>query len=322
MEQRGPTEFWWPNGWHPTKADAVVMVHNLENIAPYTADLLILASNGLGAYLGPDDEFATGVDAVACFSECHADLLARVQSKVAREKCVVTGLGVDLYPYSEYIPGEGRAYLKAKVPGRIWVGNDPQRGLWHVLDIFEEVQKRVPEATLHISYDWERVFAQHRFDATATAERLWDCDRRIKANPAITSLGALSREEVVREQLECQVHLWPSDPPNVGSQIHGLTQMEAAAAGCALVLSDVEAFPEVFGDAAQILPIPGTFIPALERRYDAADWAEAVVQLMTDSKKWDQASQAARALAEHNTWDAVVGKWDALLAELAGKVGR
>ena len=98
--------------------------------------------------------------------------------------------------------------------------------------------------------------------------------------------------------------------------------MECAAAGSALVLSDTEAFPEVFGEAAEILPLPGWFDPRAESRWTTQDWAEAVVELMRDPDKWAEASRKARALAEKNTWRHVVDRWDAMLSELSAKVAK
>lgn len=95
--------------------------------------------------------------------------------------------------------------------------------------------------------------------------------------------------------------------------------MECAAAGCALVLSDTEAFPEVFGEGAEILPLPGFFDPRAERRVDTQDWAEVVVGLMRDPEKWQAMSQRSRALAETNTWQRVIENVDAMLASLAKK---
>ena len=64
------------------------------------------------------------------------------------------------------------------------------------------------------------------------------------------------------------------------------------------MLSDVEAFPEVFGEAATLLPVVGRYVPALERRITAQDYAEQVVELMTDPEWWAECSRRARALAE------------------------
>ena len=76
----------------------LMTAHNLAAAGPdakYVAPVLVLLSNGLGAFLGPDDEWAQFVDGVACFSEKHKELLTRVHPKITTEKCFVTGLGVD-----------------------------------------------------------------------------------------------------------------------------------------------------------------------------------------------------------------------------------
>jgi len=108
----------------------------------------------------------------------------------------------------------------------------------------------------------------------------------------------------------------PSDPPGIGTQTHGITQLECAAAGAALVLSDVEAFPEVFGAAATILPVIGRYMPKLERRITAQDYAEVVIELMQDGEKWAEASRKARVLAETMTWDACATRWNEMLLGL------
>lgn len=316
-EQRGPNEYWWPLAYHPTRAETVVMVHSLEGAEQYSGDALVLCSNGVDPP-GLDGRVAEMVAAFPVFSRMHGELLCRANPTVKSERVVVTGLGVQLGEYDLFDMGPGFVH---RVPGRIWVGNDPARGLVHVLDVFDLVRERVPHATLHVTYDFDQQFERMKWHQNALAETLWECRRRLDGTPGVMLLGSVSRGAVIREQLEAQVHLWPSDPPNVGSQIHGISQMEAAAAGCALVLSDVEAFPEVFGSAAVILPTIGTFVPGADEdgsRISAADYAEEVVTLMTDPAAWAAASRASRALAEQHTWQAVVDRWLAMLEMLSG----
>jgi len=76
----------------------------------------------------------------------------------------------------------------------------------------------------------------------------------------------------------------------------------------------------VFGEGATILPQVGQYVPELERRIDAGDWAQIVIELMQDSKVWQAASRKARALAEKNTWSAVIDRWENMLKELGGRV--
>ena len=297
----------------------MVQVHNLEGLttSAFNAPILIGMTNGVDPFCGPNNELVQYVDGWPVFSECHRDLLCKTRG-VDPDKCFVTGLGVDLKSYEcTHEWNDGGVEDCHKVPGRLLYANDPARGLWHTLDIFDKLRELVPDVSLHVAYDFDKQFENYRWQATALSEKMWDCKKRLATTEGVVNVGALSRQELVREQLECQVHVMPSDPPNLGSQIHGITQMECAAAGAALVLSDIEAFPEVFGDGATILPLPGTYIVSAERRFDAQDWAETIADLMNDPEQWAEASRKARALAEANTWEHVLGKWDKMLDRLA-----
>ena len=301
-EQRGATLWYWPPSHHPTKADAVIAVHNLQDLH-YDADLLIWAPNGVG---GDTAELADDVDAVAVFAECHADLIEKT-SGIPVEKCVLTGLGVDLDPY----PLEDQS-----IPGRMYVANDPVRGLWHALDVFDLVKKEVPHASLHVGYDFDRQFEAHRWNQNALAEMMWECRDRL-STPGVVNLGALPPAGVLLQQIECQVHCWPSDPPNAGSQTWGLTQMECAAAGAALVLSDVESFGEVFREGATVLPTIGRYFSAEERRVEAGDYADAVIRLMTDPKHYARERKKAQRMAAKHTWKKCIERWERLLCDLS-----
>ena len=327
-EQRAPTLWYWPREYFPHKADVVVMTMHMDPNPPFIADTLILATFGTDPWMGPNNDFAPAVDAYPVFSQCHQDLLC-TNRPVLPEKCHITGLGVTLADYAWRTILDDAGWEQAhemhqdgcrrKVSGRMLYANDPARGLWHVLDIFDLVKKEVKDATLHVAYDFDRQFAAHMWEHSLMAQLLWDCKKRLESTPGVRNLGLLDRTEVVREQLECQVHVMPSDPPNVGTQIHGIFQMECAAAGAALVLSDREAFPEVFGEGAVILPVIGTYWPEQERRIIADDYATTVVELMTDQTKWQGTSQKTRALAETHTWEHVVDNWERMLNVIRGK---
>lgn len=311
MEQRGAREFWWGSEVFPTDVNAVVMVPGLEMVEPYEADILVCMSNGVDPYLGPDQSWGVGVDAFPVFSECHRKMLCECR-KVDPEKCFITGLGVDIDEYDPLLP---------KVPARLLWSNDPTRGLYHLLDVFRHLKRQVLEATLHIGYSFERQFEHQRWQASATAEALWECRRHIAEDPAITVLPEIDHATLVGEIQACSIHVMPSDPTGAGTQIHGMLQMEMVAAGVPMVLSDTEAFPEVFGEVATILPLPGAFIPELESRYDAQDWADVTAEILADPEKQRQMASAGRVLAEKNDWSCVVDRWDSMLTTLEARRG-
>lgn len=307
-EQRDENEFWWAPTNHPTWADVVVAVQNPSFLEGYVAPHFVLLTTESAPWLGEDGSMGSRFAAVPCMSETHKSLLCKTRPSIDPEKCIVTGLGIEQDDY----------YESSKVPGRMFFANDPARGLWHLLEIFDRVRRQVPEATLHVGYDFDRQFENHRWRSDAMAERMWQCRERINRGGGIVNLGALTHEAMVHEQLECQVHVHPSDPPNQGSQTYGLTQMECAAAGAALVLSDIEAFPELFGECASILPLPGTMAARSEagelQRVTYDDWADEVVSLMQeDHEKWQMASAKSREVAARHTWPAVIDRWEGML---------
>jgi glycosyltransferase involved in cell wall biosynthesis len=303
--------WWWGPHNFPRNADAVVLVHNMQGLeADYEADHLIVATNGLDPYCGPDHEWAAGVDAWPVFSQHHLDLLCGNIPTIQRNRCYITGLGVDLSEFSTGVP---------KVPGRLFWASDPARGLWHLLDVFDHVKRAESSATLHVAYDFGAQFAYHQWQANSLAEALWECKQRLEATQGVVSLGAVDTAQLRREQAECQVFAYPCDPVTAGSELFCLSAMEAAAAGCALVLGENEALPEVFEDAAMLLPLPGKWLSAHDRRYDAQDWADQVVGLMQDPANWERMSQNSRALAERNSWAAVIERWEEMLRGLKGE---
>ncbi len=328
-EQRGDNLYYWPSAYFPHDADVAVMQMHARPDPEYQAPIAVLMTSCVDPWLGPNHEFAKSFDCIPVFSEKHKELLCKMRP-VSAEKCYVTGLGVDPFDYSVYSYADGEKQIEHistrewldhfKIPGRMFYANDPARGLFYVLDIFDVVKKHVPEATLHVAYDFDTQLSWRRWEHSHMAQMLLECGVRLATTPGIVNLGALTRNQVISEELEAQVHCMPSNPPGIGTQTHGITQMECAAAGCALVLSDIEAFPEVFGNAAIVLPVIGQYLPATEKRVMAEDYAAVVVELMTDPERWQQASQSARALAEQNTWDRVVDNWESMLLDVSSKL--
>jgi len=327
-EHRAENEWWWPPTAHPTRADYVVAIHNLEQVPGYVGQHFVLMPNGVDPALG---EGGDRLSAVACFSQCHIDLLTKTRPVIRPEICHITGLGVNADDYRERYEAdhwhpqiireqEHGTIRGGKVHGRILYANDPARGLWHTMHIFDCIRERMPKAELRIAYDFARQFEQWRWQASAVAEQMWWCKERIEQGNGVVDLGNLSREKLLAEQLSTDIHIMPSDPPNIGSQIHGMSQGELAAAGVPLLLSDIEAFPEVFKDVAAFMPVPGTMCVRDEEgdwsRVTYEDWAQEAVAIMRDSDRWMEMSRRGRAWAENNDWSRVIERWDEMLMSL------
>jgi len=301
-EQRGPTLWWWPPTSHPVSCDVYVPWHNLEFLGTVATDRVVFASNGLGADRGAQPDLVADV---VTFSDCHTELLEK-EMPLWKGRCRVLGLGVDLDEYPKAMPTKDRRVML--------VGNDPARWAPMLLDVFDRVRREVPDAQLHVTYtDLVEEYERYRWGQNAFDEVMRESVVRLSRTPGISILGRLDRAGLVREQVVAGVHCYPSDPPNLGSQIHGIFQMECAAAWTPLILSDVEAFPEVFKDTGYMLPRVGTFDG--ESRVGADWYASAVVHVMgLGDTEYGRMARKARLVAEKHRWKDVIQRWERLLA--------
>jgi len=160
-----------------------------------------------------------------------------------------------------------------------------------------------------------------------TAGRLWDRGKNIATLDAAAALGAPilaagplagpGGDGVTVEYLDC---LGTLDAAAVGTRLaarpivvsaalyepFGLAMLEAAQAGCALVLSDIPTFREIWEDAA-------VFVPPR----DATGFAQAITGLLADPAERARYGAAAVQVAERYTVAAMRDGMAAVYAAVA-----
>jgi glycogen(starch) synthase len=112
------------------------------------------------------------------------------------------------------------------------------------------------------------------------------------AAPGVTWLGRLETADLHAEMAHAAVFAHPAR-----YEPFGLAPLEAARAGCALVLGDIPSLREVWGDAA-------TFVPC----DDATALADACAALLDDPVRRHAAAGDARARAERYTMARTAGR--------------
>ena len=115
-------------------------------------------------------------------------------------------------------------------------------------------------------------------------------------------LGVLRPEEMRRHLAEAAIFAAPAlyEP-------FGLTVLEAAAAGCALVLGDIASLRENWEGAAIFLP-PG----------DASAWQAALTRLINNREERERLAAAAHIRAKHFTLANTARRYRALYCDLIG----
>ena len=107
----------------------------------------------------------------------------------------------------------------------------------------------------------------------------------------ITFKGRVYEETKRQELAGSSIYL----APNLGGESFGITVIEAMAAGCAVVASDLPAFREVAGQAASYF-----------ERGSPAALAAAVMRLMSDPDEQDRLRAAAEAQVGRYDWSVVM----------------
>ncbi|MFA6213548.1 MAG: methyltransferase domain-containing protein [Candidatus Obscuribacterales bacterium] len=182
------------------------------------------------------------IDKILCVSEYHKAQVAKVYG-IPAEMIAVVNNGVDLALYTEN-HGLGAHELLRKVPGvyNIFYSSRPERGLFNLVKP-DGIMERLKDDNVHLHVcGYENTTPQMK----AEYEYLWS---RCKALPNVTNHGALTKQELAALQKACDAWVYPTEFEEVSC----ITAMEAMAAGCVGIASDVAALSETCADSGSLL---------------------------------------------------------------------
>lgn len=187
-----------------------------------------------------------------------------------------------------------------KVPGRCVYISSPDRGLHHLVHAWPEIKKARPDATLKIFYwldPWINQLVQP-YNANLPDKEIIAMHYRAKYIKAVLPtlqgvevIGQVSKDRITKELCEAEVLSYPCDTVKY-SECHPVSILEAAAAGCRLVLSECDSVYSLFKDVA-------TFAPR-------ENFAPAVIEAVNSSAS----REPVLAYAKNYSIDIMIKKWD------------
>ena len=200
-------------------------------------------------------------------------------------------------------------------PHQVIHSSSPDRGLHHLLRVWPEVRKKVPDAELICSYKmspWLKVVEEKLAVGWTlnTSDRAMEVYQRLKEleGHGVTYVDGVGQWQLARMQLESGAMVYPCDPvaPTEGFSI---SILEAHAAGIPVVTTDADALPELWGESTLML----------RRPFSDAELTDAIVSVLTDENL--RAALQTRGLAkaqEYNWTDIGDAFYQALKGELGG----
>jgi glycosyltransferase involved in cell wall biosynthesis len=189
-------------------------------------------------------------------------------------------------------------------PHKIFYGSSHVRGLQYLYDIWPEVKKAVPDATLDVYYGRETYDTIN----AGNPERLkWmdDIQLRAKELDGVTDHGKIGQNQILQEMFRSGIWAYPSPFP----EIYCITAIKAQAAGCVPVASDFAALDETvqFGHKQ-------TF-----KKFDAEDlekYKENLIWWLQHPEEQEKVRRKMMEWARTNSWQNVAKAWDEEFDEL------
>lgn len=234
-------------------------------------------------------ERLANIDKVILLSAFHRSLFPMIPD----EKVLLSANGID---------PEQFAALDGNVkrdPHKIIYGSSHTRGLSYLYDMWPDIKKAVPDATLDVYY------GRGTYDAinAGNPERLkWmdDIQQRAKELDGVTDHGKVGQDDIVRHAFESGIWAYPTAFPEISC----ITAMKNQAAGAIPVTSDYAALNETvqYGEKTNL----GSYTPEdMERYKQRLIWwlthPEDQERVRPDMMKWARENYDWRKVAEG--WD-------------------
>lgn len=223
---------------------------------------------------------------VILLSKYHRSLFPMIPE----DKVLMSGNGID--------PEEFNMTPLDRDPHKVFYGSSHVRGLAYLYEIWPEVKKAVPDATLDVYYGRESYDAVHR----GNPERMkWMDDMMDKAKKlkGVTDHGKVGQAEIVRHMFSSGIWAYPCPFP----EIYCITAIKAQAAGAVPVASNYAALDETvrFGHKQPL----GEFDQKdLQAYKDKLIWwlkhPEEQEKIRPEMVKW----------ARKQSWEAIAKGWD------------
>ena len=276
--------------------DVAVSWSEPDYLRVFSNKTLRLCEQQLNDFPYCEEGFEKAVDLFLFPSDIHRKHVLSVTPQIDPKK---TGVWSNCISNEDYLTGKKKDRGKSIV-----YCSSPDRGLHWLCEFFPRIKQKVPEATLHVYYRFMPWFRQMGglWDPNDPAAHSQGIRARYIGNffyrmGAAGEKGVYLHDSVTNKEMidaleSTRVLAYPCDPV-VFTEGFGVSVLDACAAGAIPVISDVDAFGEVYGGKA--LVIPGR--PGNSRGL----WVEAIVEALKNDTLQETVTTRCREFASHFT---------------------
>lgn len=239
----------------------------------------------------PNDWFRTkdeieSVDSLVVLSEFHKSIIPET---FPREKIYVSRNGINLADF------EMNGVVRN--PHRLIYTSSYDRGLVHLLDIWKDVKKEIPDAELHCFYGWET------YDKMVKRGAIKDDSFKqyllpLLAQPGINDHGRVGHKQLVKEFQKSGIYAYPSH----FAEISCISAMKAQAAGAIPVVTNYAALSETVKIGFKVDGKAGE--GDTNERYK-----RTLIDLMKETEKHEEYRKMLEKHKPTFGWSAVAKEW-------------
>ena len=242
--------------------------------------------------IGLGDQVRAGkVDLVMFVSQWQKDKIA-AEEQIPEENCMVASNGVRLSEFANDIE---------KVPGMCIHMSTPERGLSYLLELWPKIQLFQPDAELHLFSSYLGWGVSLEENQSMCGGQYMQAEYLAQTGNKIVNHIHANVNDLREWQMKSQLFLYSTR----FFETCCISALEAAAAGCVLVCSDIAALHERVVDGVTGYLIPG------EAGTPEHDWlfVSKVNELLMRPEKLNEMGLAAREYAKAYDYSAMVGPW-------------
>lgn len=223
-------------------------------------------------------------DGLLGVSNWHIETLCQ-KSGFPKTKTWVIRNGVHL-PYFE---GQETRHRK-----RLIYSSLPHRGLIFLPHIFDDLKKKHPDLELHVFGSFDRNSEEWAPGIKRDPNPIYEkALSHLKETAGCTFHGSILQKDLAREYMKSAILTYPC---NSDVETSCITAMEAQAAGCAIVTSDIGALKETVGNAGILIPEePGS------KAY-LSKFIEVTDRILSDDALFNKLSQISLEQAKKLSW--------------------
>lgn len=291
----------WPRLRRTDQADVVVSWLSSDALRGVNPRAVRVHSLQINDWMMSGPNFDQNVDVYVAVSEAHKEFLMRQTGCPNQgEKWEVIPNGVDTSRFT---------VQQTRKPLRCVYLSSPDRGLHWLLSFWPEIRLMYPTAELHVFYEvnaWKEA-ARGLFNEVGIR-----ADYVIKKGIALEQSGgvffrnAVSPEFLAKELSQADVMLYPCDTVRF-TEGFGVAVLEACAAGVVPIITDCDAFGELYKDSGAIV------VPMGKDRTWTDRYVETVLTTLSDMTGRSDRRQKVRQFAERYDWKIVGQEWSAMI---------